>query len=57
MPQDICIASMAQKKSAYTIFEPQTARTEEPFYVLYQLMTSPQVGYPPSRIVLWGPSS
>ena len=57
MPQDVCIAGMAQKRSIYTIFGPRIARTEGPFFIPCQLLISPQAGYLPSRIVLWGPSS
>ena len=41
MPQDVCIASMAQKKSACITFGPRTAKTEEPFFAPCQPLTSP----------------
>ena len=60
MPQDVCIGGMAlEKERLYNFWSsvPRIARTEEPFSVACQLLISPQAGYPPSRIVPWGPSN
>ena len=43
MPQGVCTASTALKKSAYTTFGPRTAKTEEPFSVPCQPQTYPWV--------------
>ena len=57
MPQGVCRVNMAQKRSACTVSGPRIARADEPFSVSCQPLISPQVGYPPLRIVLQGPSS
>ena len=57
MPQGECIVDKAWKKSAYTIFGPQIARTEVPFSVICQLLIYPLARHPLLRIVLWDPSS
>ena len=53
MPQDVCIDGMAQKMSVCTNFGHRIVKTEELFSVPCQLLISPLVGYPPSRMVLW----
>ena len=57
MPRDVCIVDIAQKRSVCTIFGPWIAKTEMLVSEPCQLLISSQVGYPLSRIALWGPSS
>ena len=47
MPQGVCIANMAQKKSVCTTFNSRTTKIEEPFSAFCQPRISPRVGYPP----------
>ena len=57
MPRGVCKVDMAQKRSVCTIFGLWMARTKVLISEPCQPLISPQVGYPFSRMALWGPSS
>ena len=57
MPRDIYKANKGQRKNACITFYPRTAKTEELFFVLFQLRNSLQAVYLFPGMVIWNPSS